>query len=224
MATTDYDFNLTRNEIIQRALRIVGVLSLGESLSAEMYDQARIALNAMVKVWQGDRIFLWTLVDDTLTTSAGTESYAFDTDPKIIGIDQAFLRVNSADTPIEIISFREYQYIIDKTAPGDPTHAAHHFAEQKLYFWPTPNATRTIYYTGIVRVQDMDTAAGTPDFPVEWLNALTYGLAYDLSDEYGKGLGERQAIGAKAKEFYAIARKSDRDRGESEFVCSAYRN
>jgi len=56
------DFNLTRNEIIERALRIIGKLEQGLSPSAEQVDEAVIALNTLVKDIQNKGVYLWTLL------------------------------------------------------------------------------------------------------------------------------------------------------------------
>jgi hypothetical protein len=42
-----------------------------------------------------------------------------------------------------------------------------------------------IRYTKVLKFQDFDTASNNPDFPVRWTQALIYGLAYDISQEYG---------------------------------------
>lgn len=63
MALSDYDFNTTRNEIIERAYRIIGKLDPGDTLPGDMMVQAVIALNSLVKSWQSKHVFLWTLRD-----------------------------------------------------------------------------------------------------------------------------------------------------------------
>ena len=46
---------------------------------------------------------------------------------------------------------------------------------------------------------DFDTAADTPDFPLEWPRTLVYKLAFDLGDLYGIPLEERRHMIQKAK-------------------------
>lgn len=46
---------------------------------------------------------------------------------------------------------------------------------------------------------DFDTAADTPDFPLEWPRTIVYKLAFDLGDLYGIPLEERRHMIQKAK-------------------------
>lgn len=46
---------------------------------------------------------------------------------------------------------------------------------------------------------DFDTAADTPDFPLEWPRTILYKLAFDLGDIYSIPLEERQMMVQKAK-------------------------
>jgi hypothetical protein len=54
-----YDFILTRNQIIEQAFRKVGVLSDDNVLTAAQYNVGSLYLNAMVKLWAADDIYIW---------------------------------------------------------------------------------------------------------------------------------------------------------------------
>lgn len=64
-----------------------------------------------------------------------------------------------------------------------------------------------IRYTKVLRLQDFDVAADNPDFPVRWMQALIYGLASDLSPEYGL----KDVWGQRAQYEYARARRMNFD-------------
>lgn len=53
------NFSMTRNDIIRRALRIVGVVPQGDEPTAEQMIEANFALNSMVKAMMDDGIKLW---------------------------------------------------------------------------------------------------------------------------------------------------------------------
>jgi hypothetical protein len=223
MATTDFDFSSTRNEIIQRAFRIVGVLSLGDSLSGDQFAQGNQVLNDMVKSWQNRHLFLWRLEPLTLALTASTQSYALPTDPYVVAIDKAYLRISNTDDKVEIISFRDYVDIPTKSDAGDPLVVAINLKESPtLYVWPVPTASRTLYYTGVCKLQDFDLAAGTGDFPVRFKNALVYGLADQLADEVGLPLSEKKMLRDRAEQFFHEAKGSDRERADRSFIRSAY--
>jgi len=54
-----FDFDLTRNEIITAALRKVQGVGDGQIASPEQFSSASLLLNAMVKNWRGEDIFIW---------------------------------------------------------------------------------------------------------------------------------------------------------------------
>lgn len=216
MALTDFDFTLTRNEIIQSAFEDVGALSTDQSLTADQFAQGSKVLNAMVQSWQNKHIFLWTLRLVSVDLIAGTEQYAAEDDPQAIDIDSAWIRMGTTDVPIEVISWREYQDIPDKTNAGTPSMIALDARiSPTIYAWPVPNdATQDLRYLAICKLKDFDSASDPIDFTTRWLQTLRYGLAVELSPKYGLPLGERQWLEQKFAEEWSksvrgdIARKS----------------
>lgn len=60
MATSgSFDFNMTLIQIIEAALRKIGALADGQTATNEQIENAKIYLNAMVKAWRADNVFLW---------------------------------------------------------------------------------------------------------------------------------------------------------------------
>lgn len=76
MATSgSVDFNLTRNEIVTDALKLIEAIEAGETPSSEeMADGAR-ALNRMVKAWQAKGYHLWSKDEAVLFLTVGQASY-----------------------------------------------------------------------------------------------------------------------------------------------------
>lgn len=76
MATSgSVDFNRTRNEIIEGALRLCGQTSPGETPGAAEVQDAAEALNMMVKAWQAQGIHLWAQQEATLFIEDGKYEY-----------------------------------------------------------------------------------------------------------------------------------------------------
>jgi len=224
MALSDYDFNLTRTEIIERAYRIIGKLSVGETMSAEMDYQAVVALNTMVKAWQNEHVYLWTLREFTQSLSAGTKSYSLaSNDPAIHAIDRAWWRDGTTDHGVAVASWRQYEDLYDKNSTGDPTIVAlDNRITPTMYVWPVPTQTRTLHCLGIVKLKDFDTASGNADFPVRWLAALTWGLAAELAPEFGISGRELQEREQKAAIEFRKAKTGERERADYEFICGAF--
>lgn len=71
-------FSQTRNDIINRALSILGVKTRGRALTAEEVNEASDALNLFVKGLKSEGVYLWKYAEGTLFLTVGQESYALD--------------------------------------------------------------------------------------------------------------------------------------------------
>lgn len=212
MAATDYDFVLTRTQIITRALSILGAYTEGDVLSAYQEEQGQIALNEIVKRWQTKHTFLWTEKIYTTPTVASDDDYALPTDPPFVSVDKVYIVDDDRDHLLEQKSFRDFMDIYDKTNKGFPDFwCIDHdtFAAPVLRLWPVPNEIWSIKMFGIIKLKDFDTASSTPNFPSRWQAALTYALAYDLSFQYPVPMGEKQAIKVERDETFLEAKNTD---------------
>lgn len=71
-------FSQTRNDIINRALSILGVKTRGRALTAEEVNEASDALNLFVKGLKSEGVYLWKYAEGTLFLTVGQESYTID--------------------------------------------------------------------------------------------------------------------------------------------------
>ena len=70
------DFTRTRDQIIKRALRLVGSIKAGETPDAQEVTDAAEALNAMVKRWQKKQLHVWAVAEATLFPQASQVKYS----------------------------------------------------------------------------------------------------------------------------------------------------
>lgn len=76
MTTTGIsNFTVTRDQVIQAALRTLQDLGAGETASAEDYTNCNQALNIMIKSWQKKGAALWLYQDITLPLVSGVTNY-----------------------------------------------------------------------------------------------------------------------------------------------------
>lgn len=118
---------------------------------------------------------------------------------------EAMYRHTSAgqDTPVKLVSRAEYSQLANKTTEGKIVQAYYdpQLGNGTLYVWPTPDdATDVLRFWYERLLEDFDAAANNPDFPIEWGEALIYGLADRLCAVYQVPLQQRQWIKAEAKE------------------------
>lgn len=146
--------------------------------------------------------------------SAGNVVFAYTT--KITRpqrIISAYRRdINSADTPIELIARGDYAALANKTTEGKTVQAFYdpQLTSGRLNLWPTPDlATDVVRFWYSRPLEDFDAGTNNPDLPIEWGEALIYGLADRLSTLYQLPSERRQWIKLEAKEKLAEAQNYD---------------
>ena len=70
------DYSTTRNDIIQEAYELGGVLRAGQAVSGAQLAKGSRVLNAMVKAWMASGIHIWTVVEAVLIPQS--EQIAYD--------------------------------------------------------------------------------------------------------------------------------------------------
>lgn len=218
-----YDFMMTRDQIISRALRICGAISDADTPTTDQVTNAALALNSMVKRWQNDHIYLWTLTDITKNTSAGTANISLSSD-YVAGIEKAFIRdASNNDIPLEQKTYSYYLELSNKTPQGQPYYYAFDSKiSPSVYLYPTPNAIYSLHLICVKLLADFDASSDNPDAASNWIDALVYGLADSLADEYILPAQERAWVNAKAKEYRTTAKGSDRGNSDSCTVVGAF--
>lgn len=120
MATSgSTDYSQTRDDIIKRALRLIGALAQGESPTTDQVTEAAVALNGLVKAWEADGMPLWAIKERTITLQATTNTYTLTT-PKPLKVIQAWYRnvTSSVDVPMRVITREEYNRLGNKSSTG----------------------------------------------------------------------------------------------------------
>lgn len=156
-----------------------------------------------IGVVQDDNTIHWTTVasvtdSDTLVlTAALTDDCAVD-NPVFAYTSKAARPVRlltarrkesgSSDVPLQVISMDEYDALANKTTTGTAVSVAYdrHTPSGDVYVWPAPS-DENIYLelTCETLIEDFDAQTNTPDFPIEWGNALIWNLAETIGIEYG---------------------------------------
>lgn len=110
----------------------------------------------------------------------------------------AFRRdINDFDTEVEIIGENDYAAQSNKGSDGPPVECWYNprgnQATGELKVWPVNGGKNwdKLILINQVLPDDFDVTTNSPDFPIEWSQALIYGLADDLMMEFGE-LTDRQ--------------------------------
>lgn len=196
----------TAAQIINRALRLIGVLASGETPSANEQSDALMALNAMLDAWRNESLMVYALRDETLTLT-GASSYTIGTGGNLnttrpVKIEGAYQRVSNIDYPIHIADKREYDRIADKTTQSQITDWLYYepsYPLGKLFMYPVP--TSGVLHIATWVPLTSFAASDTVALPPGYEELITYQLAPRLAPEYGKQVPvEILAIGKAAKD------------------------
>lgn len=214
------NYNNTRDQIITRALRIVQAIGQGETPDATAISEASFTLNDLIAEWNTDGMPQWNIETYTCTPLvSGTNTYNIGVGQTFnfqapLKIFQAYLHdtVSLYDTPVLLIDRQRYHLLGMKTASGTPNQLFYQTPKEIqaagtnygiITLYPTPDTTtatnKELVLIGQKPYDDFDAAGDTLDLPPYWINALVWGLADQLSYEYGMGLAERSMIAKKAQ-------------------------
>lgn len=212
--SASFNFTLNRNELIKRAMLLLGVISPNQTPTTTDYSDASQVLNLMLKAWQADGMQLWQVTQKSITPVASQAEYTLGPSGNVtvpgkpVAILEAYRRLtaDTTDVPLTRQSRTEYWELNNKSATGVPVsyywELKQSVGSNSLFIWPAPDATFAAANTIEVLYQapfdDMDSSTDNLSFPQEWELAVVYGLAVILAPEYGVPLSERKALREEA--------------------------
>ena len=207
MATSgSKNFELQVDEYIEEAFERCGL----EFRTGYDARTAKRSLNLLLADWANRGLNQWTIKQRTLSLTAGTSAYNLDAD--VIDVLSLVCRRSSSDLNMERLSRDNYLVIPSKSTQGRPSQF---FLDRQvtpsLKLYPTPeNATDTIVYDALVRMDDADSYTNTMDVPFRFYPCLAAGLAYYIAMK--RAPDRIQLLKAVYEEEFERARTEDRDR------------
>jgi hypothetical protein len=211
------DFNLSASEIIVEARRKIGIHDDEEPLENQDLQTGLRTMTMMLKTWQAEGVMCWTMTEGTLTLVQSDYDYVFGAGGTFttVPLDILDCRItrNSSSIPMMRLSREDYYNLPDRSSEGYPTQF--YYDRQRsggtLYVWPAPDASAgTLNFTYRRLIMDMDASVDNPDVPQEWLDAMVYGLAKRLAENYGlAGTPDYANISAEAGRTYGVVKGLD---------------
>ena len=180
-------FTRTREQLSDMILRKLGVLGSGTSVSAAASDTTIVieAIDLWIKQAHRQGIFWRKTVPRAVNMNipAVRSASAASIADMLFPISM-FVTTNSRDEPVQIISYRDYAAISDKSQAGTPTKAMWNGdVSAGFVVWPVPTTTLSagIIYQAIAT----DTSAATAiDVDVAMIPHVKDIIAFNLGDEY----------------------------------------
>jgi hypothetical protein len=203
-------FTVTRDQIINAALRSLKVISAGQSGSTDDITDCAFALGLILNTMNTDGYMTWLYQTISVPFVASQASYTIAessadvTAFRPVRIAHAFRRDSSTppnDVDMAQLSRQEYDMLTPKTLEGVPTQFFYdpQLTAGVLYVWPVPEDTTYSARLSIQRpVQDI--TASTQNFDVlrEWYQPLRWMLADEIGLEYEVDLATLDRVEKKA--------------------------
>jgi hypothetical protein len=212
MATSsDTTYEITRNQIIEAAMRKCGRLAKGQSADSTDLSNGMLALNSIIAEYQTLGMALWARKDYSVTLVTGQRDYTIG-DGQTINtpfpqkMQKVVLETVTGGSMREIfpVAYQDFR-LLNTESTGVPTSYTYQpkINLGVLSLWPLPDSTSATAYTLQLTYQrpfeGFSAAGETPDFPQEWQNALIYNLAVSLAPEFGVPLEDRKLLMQEAE-------------------------
>jgi hypothetical protein len=195
--------------MISRAMRLAGVIGTGETPSDNESADGLVALNAMLESWSIERLYVYYIVQESLTLVPGTATYTMGvggdlntTRPTQID-DSCFVSYGSMDIPLQLINADAYSGLVAKTIQSNlPQYifADMQYPLVRLSFYPVPNTAYTAAIRSWKQLQSFATLTDALALPPGYQRAIEFSLAEEFCPEFGVNVPPQvRAIAGKAR-------------------------
>jgi hypothetical protein len=189
----------TVRELIEGALRKIGVIASGDTPSASEQNDAFKALNRMLDRWSTDGLNIFQVAREEFDLTAGTGSYTigptgtFNTS-RPAEIERATLEDQTQEPvieyPIEVITSKEWAEESSKEIRGIPRrlYADDAFPLRTLNLWPIPEKADKLVLYSKKALTSFTSVNDNVSLPPGYEFAIEFNLAVLLAPEFGRAI------------------------------------
>ena len=211
------DFELDVADYIEEAFERCGI----ESRTGYDLKTAKRSLNLLLADWANRGLNRWTIAQTTTSISSGTASYSLGADTiDVLGV---VLRTGSGTTQndqiLSRISRDAFLNIPSKNTQAKPSQFyVDRQTTPTIKLWPTPDASYSIVYDRLTRMDDADAFTNTMEVPFRFYPCLSAGLAYYIALK--KSPDRVPLLKSVYEEEFERAANEDRDRASLKLTPS----
>lgn len=182
----------TAQDIVNGAIKKIGVMRKNEAPSADESVDALNVLNDLLASWSNESLLCYATVTDTLTINAAA-SYTIGTGQTLntvrpMWIKAATITQNSVDTPLSVVPEDEFQTQIayKSSTSNRPLFLTYDNAYPNglIKLWPQASTTLTLTLQSEKLITSFAALTSTFDMPPGWSHALKLNLAVNLYSDY----------------------------------------
>lgn len=177
-------------DLINRALRLLGVLAEGETPSASESIDTLMALNQMIDSWSNENLMVFMTTKYPYVWPAGQASTgtSFGFHPTAIDESTYYVDATGLSHPVRFITEAEYNAIPFKETTGsypqvmwvNPT-----YPDPTVTIYPVPDQELTWQFVVPTPLQELNDPSTELFLPLGYVRAFTYNLACEIAPEFG---------------------------------------
>jgi hypothetical protein len=218
--------------VITPALKEVGVLSIGETPTAEDANDALVSLNQLIDQWAAERLMVYTTTRTTHSITANDGTYTLGATGDITIARPMFLEGVSIletssdpdqETPLDRLTEDAYAAIVEKALTSTNPTAFYYnptFPTGTLSLFPVPTSTTlTLVLYHPTAVTSFSALSTTVSLPPGYERMLRKNLAVELLPSYGKQ--PDQLLLKQAMESKEVVKRSNRRTADLQFEAAA---
>jgi hypothetical protein len=186
----------TAGDIINGALRLIGMLAEGETPSAETSADALFAMNQMIDSWNIERLSVFSTQDQTFTWPADEITRTLGPSGNFVGLrparldDATYYRDPGTNVSfgIKFINQQQYDGIAVKTVTSTYPQVIfvnETFPNVTMTIYPKPTRALEWHFISIQPLTQPATLATELALPPGYLRAFRYNLACEIAAEFG---------------------------------------
>ena len=191
---------LASSDIINSSMRLIGVLSAGDTLPSGDMTDALASLNQMIDSWMNERLMIYTILRNVYSLTSGVQTYQLGPGTGATILDQSrypkleragIISLNNAaqplELPLEMLSDVGWQAIPVKniqSALPVKLYDDNAFPQRNINMWPIPNTNVQLalyLWTVLSQFPDLVTQFS---FPPGYMRAIRFNLGVELAAEW----------------------------------------
>jgi hypothetical protein len=186
----------TTGDLINRALRLLGVLAEGETPSAATSQDSLIAVQQMIESWNTERLSVFCTQDQIFTWPAGEitrtlgPSGNFSGNRPVLFDDATYYRDAGTNVSfgIKFINQQQYDGIAVKTVTSTYPQVIFvnmTYPDATMTVYPKPTRDLEWHFISVQELSNPAVLTTNLTFPPGYLRAFVYNLAMEIAPEFG---------------------------------------
>lgn len=182
----------TALDIIKRSMRLLGVYSIGEDLTADEAQDGLTALNALMGSLANSSLLVYARSEDSVPFAGGSASATVGptgarvTTRPVSVLEETYLSYGGVSYPLDLLTLEQYNSIADKAATGLPQglYVQMGMPDITLTLYPVPDAAMTVKLWSTKQITSFPALTTDAILPPGYVRMLAYMLAEDMAAEF----------------------------------------